>query len=422
VQVVNRIGWDGTIKPPMDNEYGWKETVRMNPLEDIVVAVRAKKPVLGGFGLPLSQRLRDPSQPADVPMGFTQVDVLTGAPAVVTNKIDNFGWEYVWHCHILGHEENDFMRPVKFNANEAVPAAPTNLALTAAGGLTWTDNASTEYKYQVYTVTGNSNATTLVATELANANSTAAVPAGAKAYGVVAVGANGVGVGVIAAPVAAPTALTTSIANATTATIRWTDSSTNEANFVVEKSMDLGVTWSPVTTINRNAANSTATGGVLSTNATGLVAGTTYVFRVTANGAPVTFQGQTSQVSSVPVTSTLVFAAPDAPTLGAMTWGTLAGANAPLTVNFAAPATGAPVTTYSLQYFRADTLALQSAAPTAGWTTRTNIPAASTLTTFNLNHGTAGTTMYWVRMFGVNPVSGAPGGAASPWVLSSVTP
>jgi len=26
----------------------------------------------------------------------------------------NFGWEYVWHCHILSHEENDMMRAVVF--------------------------------------------------------------------------------------------------------------------------------------------------------------------------------------------------------------------------------------------------------------------------------------------------------------------
>ena len=34
VQVINRVGWDGTIRPPDPNELGWKETVRMNPLED----------------------------------------------------------------------------------------------------------------------------------------------------------------------------------------------------------------------------------------------------------------------------------------------------------------------------------------------------------------------------------------------------
>ena len=30
----------------------------------------------------------------------------------ITNKLVNFGWEYVLHCHILSHEEMDMMRPV----------------------------------------------------------------------------------------------------------------------------------------------------------------------------------------------------------------------------------------------------------------------------------------------------------------------
>ena len=34
VQLINRVGWDGIVKPPDANELGWKETVRMNPLED----------------------------------------------------------------------------------------------------------------------------------------------------------------------------------------------------------------------------------------------------------------------------------------------------------------------------------------------------------------------------------------------------
>ena len=34
VQLINRVGWDGAIRPPDPNELGWKETVRMNPLED----------------------------------------------------------------------------------------------------------------------------------------------------------------------------------------------------------------------------------------------------------------------------------------------------------------------------------------------------------------------------------------------------
>ena len=30
----------------------------------------------------------------------------------VINQLVNFGWEYVYHCHILSHEEMDMMRPV----------------------------------------------------------------------------------------------------------------------------------------------------------------------------------------------------------------------------------------------------------------------------------------------------------------------
>ena len=38
--------------------------------------------------------------------------------AAVTNQLFNFGWEYVWHCHILSHEEMDMMRPMKFNVDQ----------------------------------------------------------------------------------------------------------------------------------------------------------------------------------------------------------------------------------------------------------------------------------------------------------------
>ena len=41
VQVINRVGWDGSLRPPDANEMGWKDTVRMNPLEDIIVALAA---------------------------------------------------------------------------------------------------------------------------------------------------------------------------------------------------------------------------------------------------------------------------------------------------------------------------------------------------------------------------------------------
>jgi len=259
VQVINRIGWDGTIKPPMDNEYGWKETVRFNPLEDLVVAVRAKKPVLKGFGLPLSVRLRDPSQPADVPMGFTQVDVLTGNPAVVTNTMDNFGWEYVWHCHILGHEENDFMRPMKFNANEALPIAPAALAL-AGSTLTWTDLATTEFKYMVdYSTSGTGNVWTKVSDLPANSTKQTVTPTPGNAtyrYRVTATGAAGTSETILTVanvpppPVApgAPTGMTSSKTNQNflqaRVTVGWTAPTTGDpvASYTLQRCTLLGTT------------------------------------------------------------------------------------------------------------------------------------------------------------------------------------
>jgi hypothetical protein len=38
----------------------------------------------------------------------------------MTNKLVNFGFEYVWHCHILSHEENDMMRPVVLRVKDSL--------------------------------------------------------------------------------------------------------------------------------------------------------------------------------------------------------------------------------------------------------------------------------------------------------------
>ena len=72
-------------------------------------------------------------------MGFANI-APNGTPVTITNQLANFGWEYVWHCHILGHEENDMMRPIDFIFVSTPPAAPT-LGVSNSGGnlLTWSD-------------------------------------------------------------------------------------------------------------------------------------------------------------------------------------------------------------------------------------------------------------------------------------------
>jgi hypothetical protein len=49
---------------------------------------------------------------------------LPTANGLYSNQMTSFDNEYVWHCHILGHEENDFMRPFIFHPNVTVPDAP----------------------------------------------------------------------------------------------------------------------------------------------------------------------------------------------------------------------------------------------------------------------------------------------------------
>ena len=147
VQVVNRVGWDGAIRNPDPNELGWKETARMNPLEDIVVALRPTTPKLP-FGIPKSFRLMDVTSAPGTTGQFGPQDA-NGNPVTTVNAVVDFGWEYVWHCHLLGHEENDFMRPMIFNAPASRIVPPTNVAFAkdSAGivTVTWVDPTPYDY-------------------------------------------------------------------------------------------------------------------------------------------------------------------------------------------------------------------------------------------------------------------------------------
>jgi len=143
VQLINRVGWDGFIRVPDDNELGWKDTVRVSPLEDTIVALKPVAPKLP-WGLLDSVRLLNPTLPEGSDMGFANIDPLTGQPTAepVLNVPTNFGWEYVWHCHILSHEEMDMMRPQKLVVGRELADPPVAQATGAPGSdvaLSWTD-------------------------------------------------------------------------------------------------------------------------------------------------------------------------------------------------------------------------------------------------------------------------------------------
>jgi hypothetical protein len=116
----------------------------MNPLEDAIVALRPVTPVLP-FKIGDSIRPLDPTLP--IGDNITTFNPTTGQAVTVSNDMTNFGWEYVWHCHILGHEENDMMRPIEFQASPATPTVGTATSPASASGapqvvLKWTNNAN----------------------------------------------------------------------------------------------------------------------------------------------------------------------------------------------------------------------------------------------------------------------------------------
>ncbi len=154
VQVINRVTWDNIIIPPDPNELGWKDTIRVSPLEDTYVAVRPIVPTLP-FGVPDSIRPLNPAMPlgatgsANGPngteAGFNNTDANGNPIAPITNALANFGWEYVWHCHILSHEEMDMMRPVTVHVARSLPAAPVLTFTRGSVDLAWTDGTPVDY-------------------------------------------------------------------------------------------------------------------------------------------------------------------------------------------------------------------------------------------------------------------------------------
>jgi FtsP/CotA-like multicopper oxidase with cupredoxin domain len=149
LQVINRVRWDGVVLPPDPNELGWKETISTPPLMDTIVAQRPITPNIP-WELPNAIRPLDPTRALGSTQGFSGLDP-AGGQAPVVNRLVNFGWEYVFHCHILGHEEFDFMRPMAVAV--APPVPPSGLTVRSLSptsvNLTWVDTTISETNWTV---------------------------------------------------------------------------------------------------------------------------------------------------------------------------------------------------------------------------------------------------------------------------------
>jgi FtsP/CotA-like multicopper oxidase with cupredoxin domain len=342
VQLINRVGWDGIIRKPEANELGWKDTVRISPLEDTIVALKPLIPQLpSDWDLPNSIRLLDPSMPDGavlasstqaeaaglVPMAFDP----TGEPIDIFNHYVNFGWEYVWHCHILSHEEMDMMRSVVVGVD---PNAPSGLTAVLSGSgknqivtLTWLDNSMNDTSFTVERALTGDGPWTAIAfiqspiepTKGTTVSFTDPIGNTKSVYFYRVVASNTIGdtwdysdpnlnegasfptlnlysiysdvatFGTAAlTPPAAPTNLTATLQVGPQAMLTWIDNSNDETGFVIERSVD-GSIFSILAQVGT---------GITSYTDSTISAGSTFTYRVKAvNSAGSSTYSNTATVS-----------------------------------------------------------------------------------------------------------------------------
>ncbi len=96
-QVLNSGGHSSSYGGTDPNASGWKDTIRVDSWGSVSVVARWA--------------------PQNIPAGTVQPgqNLFPFNPAATLGTTDSFGFPggpgYVWHCHILEHEDNEMMRP-----------------------------------------------------------------------------------------------------------------------------------------------------------------------------------------------------------------------------------------------------------------------------------------------------------------------
>jgi len=306
VQVVNRVTWDNIIIPTEPSELGWKDTVRISPLEDTIVALRPIIPQVP-FELPNAIRPLNPMMPLGSTAMFNNVDPQGNPTNPIVNQLVNFGWEYTYHCHILSHEEMDMMRPVTL---ALPPIAPDGLAATSTGSgsgmrlvLTWNDNSISETAFVVqrWNVDGTWTDVGVVLSPLGSPNihelrsftvPGTYNPALGFRYRVVAQNTVGYGsefpsmtvqsmsgeITVGTAPLA-PTTLAAALQAGPQVRLTWRDNAVNETGFAIERSTDgINFTRIAIAPARNNTGNTSYTDTSVRIATTDM----TYTYRVAA--------------------------------------------------------------------------------------------------------------------------------------------
>jgi len=302
-QLINRVAWDNALRLPDPNELGWKETFRVNPLQDTIIALRPVVPTNLPFKVPNSVRPLDPTMPLGAilmggPGGFFDP---SAEPVTIINHKVNFGWEYMYHCHLLAHEEMDMMHSVVF---AVPPETPTNLVATVKGSkatLTWTDNSLNETGFTIqraadagfttglatftvgpdvrtYTDATIKNNQTyyyrLFASNLVGDTTVYAAPAIGFPHMTVDSAFSNTAVVGQGQPPAAPSNLRTTAVTRTSVALAWNDNSNNEDGFLIQRATNNG--------FSQGLTNFTAGANVTTFTDTTVSPNTRYYYRVRA--------------------------------------------------------------------------------------------------------------------------------------------
>ena len=173
---------------------------------------------------------------------------------------------------------------------DSAPAAPSALAATAVSttqiNLSWTDNASNETGFKIERKTGSGGTYAEIGTVGANVttyNDAGLSPTTTYYYRVRATnsigdsGYSNEANATTSTPIPdAPSDLTATVFSSSEIDLTWTDNSSNETGFKIERKLGVGGTYSQIATVGA---------GVVSYNDTSLVVNTTYYYRVRATNA-----------------------------------------------------------------------------------------------------------------------------------------
>ncbi|MBL7851202.1 MAG: fibronectin type III domain-containing protein [Cyclobacteriaceae bacterium] len=246
--------------------------------------------------------------------GYTEIATVGANVTTYQNTGLTATTTYTYRVRAFNNSGNSaFSNAVTIVTPDTVPAAPSNLTASAILptqiNLSWTDNSSNETGFKIERAPGGTTTFTEIATVTAGTTSyqnTGLTASTSYSYRVVAFNAAGnssysnTATATTPATTTVPTApanLTATAVSSSQINLAWTDNSSNEQGFKIERAPGGTTTFAEITTVGA---------GITSYSNTGLTASTSYSYRVRAyntagnSGYTNTATATTSSTTTIP--------------------------------------------------------------------------------------------------------------------------